>query len=462
MKRKLAGQKGRSKPETGGQMRKKTTIAIAIVASWAASGSASANCDTTTDPLLAAGCAAMAGDIREAEALLNESASLSGQPGPIVFNRESREFWRSYLSGTVGDHPDDWPKFLCPSRTPLCYGWHFRALEMLAARAADIHDDDDDDRDTPVVIPSDWYTRIEQARDVVNHWIMPVVGPTIKEALEPGYTPRTPEGQAAGVGRALAVPAPLPSEFSRTFFATAASGLSPESYQLLAEAVIDIAVRWEAEREAGNRWETKPGPATVKLDDWATESPVDPQPEPSKALWSFVKLTSGNPGESPVVEKVIQVDGLGAFSWSGTYSFRSMALQRERWSYALFYLTGAPPRDWEKAIAYCHLRNGRQQRQQYLACVVGAGKWSGKPKKAVRLGSPVLPGQSVRLTMSYSRSEFTAVLEVESRNLASVKIAPRKGLPPVDVRRIQLGHPQNGEWPDLPSHVVITDGRLER
>jgi hypothetical protein len=334
---------------------------------------------------------------------------------------------------------------------------------MLASRAADLHDDGDPG--TPTRVPADWHETVTQASRHAREWTWPVQGPSISEALEVGYAPRTPEGgpEYANVGRALVAPSPLPQSFAGAFHKVAAVALTPETYARLADAAVDMGLRWPAELEAGE-WLAKPGPATRTLELWTATGPHLPI---AKTLWSFDKMASGAAGEPKVVERSFDRRGIARLTLGAIYNFRSMDLH-DGYSYALAYVTGAPGKEWEKPVVYCHVRSGWRQRQ-VLACVAGDGKWSGKPKAKARIDPPIIPGHDVHLTLTYGPESLIASIQVPIgnrlaanetlRTAASVEIA--SDLPGLEVNRVQLGHPAGAQFPDLPSSVVIRDLALK-
>jgi hypothetical protein len=444
---------------------RKTILCIAIVAVSisAAAQSPWEECNTIAlgDSLLASGCAFASGAVDSAEAYLRTHASIiSGEPGPVVFTESGRRFWRAYPDTVLVGDPSNWPEYLCPKRLPLCGEWHDRAGKMLVSRATDLHDDGDPE--TPVQVPPEWSSLVTAARVHAGEWVAPVAGPTPQEALSPGYAPRTPEGgpDYANVGRRLSWPTPLPSSFAGTFHNVAAVALSPDVYAKIADAAVDIALRWPAEKEAG-LWVANPGPATSRLNDWTATSPSPPPSVPE--LWSFDKLASGRGSEPPVVEKMLDGRTADRLNLAGIYSFRRMEFQG-KYSYALFYLTGPPGREWEKAVAYCHIRNGRRQRQ-VLACVAGEGEWRGKPKASARINPPIIPGQDLYLSASYGPKAFSVSVSTPTGNqlaeeltlvtVAEVEIRSTVGLPSLVAHRLQLGHPADAEPPDFPSDVAI-------
>lgn len=198
----------------------------------------------------------------------------------------------------------------------------------------------------------------------------------------------------------------------------------------------------------------------------AQASPCDALPPTPIYLWQFGCLYSG-PDNVPVVEEFFTTNGITDLRWRGVYEFREALPTSGEWSRALFYATEAPPKDHEKTVVYCHVRNGKKG-AQVLACVVGDGKWNRKPKETTRIDPPLVAGQPFRVELRYVSAKVgrpgALVASLLSPLPAATYFAQLRiespDLPALNLRRVQLGHPESRDPIDRPSNVVIREGSL--
>lgn len=199
----------------------------------------------------------------------------------------------------------------------------------------------------------------------------------------------------------------------------------------------------------------------------AQASPCDTQPATPIYLWQFGCLYSG-PDHVPVIERGFSVDGVTDLRWFGVYEFREELPTSGEWSRALFYATTGGAKPYEKPVIYCHIRNGKSDGKQVLACVTGDGKWKDKPKAVAEVNPPIVAGQPVRLQLRYSsatdgkRGTLVASLLTPlpgAAYFAQVRVES-PDLLPFNLRFLQLGHPVSSDKVDRPSSVVIREGSL--